>query len=382
MRNRFWKIAAGCVAAVAGMASAAYPQAAAPAAPTGSVVVASPTYTSIQMEITINRPATEVWKRIGKYCDVSEWLQIPAGCKITSGTDGEFGAVRTDRCRQSQTCPKITTTVTDTEYWQAFMALNTTDAAGERDLPIPSEVRLYLFAGTQHGGGDQLRQPPFVQPKPPLACQLPVNSNSFFPAKRALLVALRDWVVSGKEPPASTYPTIARKSLVPLAQIKLPYVPATEFSPAGVAAQRFHLDRGPEFREIDITGVMAEPPRIGAPYPVLLPQVDADGNPIDGLRNTAVEVPLGTYTGWNVRKAGFSEGNSCDLIGAFISFFRTKAERVAAGDPRPSLEERYPTHEAYVEKVRAAAKKLVSDRFLLPLDADLIVSQAEAASIP
>jgi Polyketide cyclase / dehydrase and lipid transport len=83
------------VVAVAGIASTAYPQAVAPAAPTGSVVVASPTYTSIQMEITINRPAAEVWKRIGKYCDVSEWLQIPAGCKITSGTDGEFGAVRT-----------------------------------------------------------------------------------------------------------------------------------------------------------------------------------------------------------------------------------------------------------------------------------------------
>jgi hypothetical protein len=95
MRNQFGKIAIGCVLAVAGMASAAYPQAPAPAAPHGSVVVASPTYTSIPMEITVNRSAAEVWKRIGKYCDVSEWLQIPAGCKITSGTDGEFGAVRT-----------------------------------------------------------------------------------------------------------------------------------------------------------------------------------------------------------------------------------------------------------------------------------------------
>ena len=93
MRNQFGKIAISCVLAVAGMASAAYPQAAAP--PNGSVVVASPTYTSIPLEITVNRSAAEVWKRIGKYCDVSEWLQIPAGCKITSGTDGEFGAVRT-----------------------------------------------------------------------------------------------------------------------------------------------------------------------------------------------------------------------------------------------------------------------------------------------
>src|ERR1700686_782874 len=91
MRNQFGKIAIGCVLAVAGMPSAAYPQGPAPAAPNGSVVVASP----IAMENTVNRSAPELWKRIGKYCDVSEWLQIPAGCKITSGTDGEFGAVRT-----------------------------------------------------------------------------------------------------------------------------------------------------------------------------------------------------------------------------------------------------------------------------------------------
>ena len=240
-----------------------------------------------------------------------------------------------ERCRKSQTCPKITATYTDTEYWQAMMALNTSDTAGAKDLAIPPEVRLYFFAGTQHNASDPLKQPPFVQPKPPLACQLPVNSNSFFPAQRALLVALRDWIVSGKEPPASAYPTIARKTLVPLAQVKFPLCRRHEFSTRGVAAQRLHLDRGPGFREADIAGVMAEPPRAGTAYPLLLPQVDADGNHIDGLRNTAVQVPLGTYTGWNVRKAGFSEGDSCDLIGAFIPFFRTKAERLAAGDPRP-----------------------------------------------
>src|SRR6266478_6313974 len=95
MHNRFGSVATGCVLAIAAMASFAFAQTPAPAAPTGSVVVASPTYTSIPMEIAVNRPAAEVWKRIGKYCDVSEWLQIPAGCKIISGTDGEFGAVRT-----------------------------------------------------------------------------------------------------------------------------------------------------------------------------------------------------------------------------------------------------------------------------------------------
>jgi hypothetical protein len=89
MRNQFGNIAIGFVLAVAGMPSAAYPQAPPPAAPKSSVVVASPTYTTIAMEIKVNRSAVQVWKRIGNYCDVSDWLQIPAGCKITSGTDGE-----------------------------------------------------------------------------------------------------------------------------------------------------------------------------------------------------------------------------------------------------------------------------------------------------
>ncbi|MEA2986489.1 MAG: hypothetical protein QOD94_2743 [Alphaproteobacteria bacterium] len=288
-----------------------------------------------------------------------------------------------ERCRKSQTCPKITATFTDSEYWQSLMSLNTTDAGGEKDVTIPQEVRLYFLAGTQHSGGDQLKQVPSVQLKPPATCQLPANTNSFFPAQRALLVALRDWVVSGKEPPASAYPTIAGKSLVSVKHIKFPYVPASgKFSTQGVAAHRVHLDRGPDFREADISGVMAEPPRAGAAYPLLLPQVDADGNHTDGLRNTAVQVPLGTYAGWNVRKAGFGEGDSCDLLGSFIPFFRTKAERLAAEDPRPSIEERYPTRDVYVEKVSAAAARLIADRFLLPQDAELIVSQAKAAAIP
>ena len=85
MRNHFAKVAMGCLLVV-GTASAATAQA--PAAPKGSVVVASPTYTSILMEVDVNRPAADVWKRVGKYCDVAEWLQVPAGCKIVSGKDG------------------------------------------------------------------------------------------------------------------------------------------------------------------------------------------------------------------------------------------------------------------------------------------------------
>jgi hypothetical protein len=287
-----------------------------------------------------------------------------------------------DRCRRSDTCPKITATVTDTEYWQAMMALNTTDAKGQHDLAIPPEVRIYFFAGTQHGGGDPLAQPPSVAPKLPANCQLPNNTNPFIPAQRALLVALRNWVVEGAEPPPSRFPLLQDGGLVPLDAIKIPYVPAQHFTLAGMATIRRHLDRGPGFDETDASGVMTEPPVQGATYAALMPAVDADGNDIAGLRDTSMEVPLGTYSGWNVRKAGFSEGDSCDLTGAFIPFFRTKAERLAAGDTRPSLEERYLTHGTYVGKVTAAANRLVDERFLLRADADLIINQAKEAAIP
>jgi hypothetical protein len=127
---------------------------------------------------------------------------------------------------------------------------------------------------------------------------------------------------------------------------------------------------------------MDEPPIAGHAYAALAPKVDADGNDIDGLRNTNMRAPLGTYSGWNIRKAGFSEGDSCDLTGAFIPFFDTKAQRNAAGDPRPSLQERYPTHADYVAKVTAAANQLVKQRLLLQQDSDMIISQANAAAVP
>ena len=294
---------------------------------------------------------------------------------------GVFGG-QLERCRQTHTCPKITHTNTDTEWWQADMSLNTTDSFGRRDVSIPHEVRIYQLSGTQHGGGNPLQQPPSVLPTFPNACQLRSNSNPFLHAQRALLVALRDWVVDGTAPPESLYSSIGRGSLVKQSEIKIPYVPASNFTVPGVTNQKVYLDRGRRFDVDDVSGIMAEPPIPGALYAVLLPQVDADGNPIDGLRNTNVQVPLGTYTGWNIRKAGFSEGDSCDLTGGFIPFFKNRTERDAAGDPRLSLEERYPTHDDYVAKVTAAANDLVSKRLLLQEDADSIIAAANAADVP
>src|SRR5262245_10354193 len=94
MRNRFGQVATGCALAIsclAGPARAQPPAGGAPAAP-ASNVVANPTYTSILLEISVNRSAADVWKRIGKYCDIGEWLRIP--CTITGGKDGEVGAIR------------------------------------------------------------------------------------------------------------------------------------------------------------------------------------------------------------------------------------------------------------------------------------------------
>lgn len=287
-----------------------------------------------------------------------------------------------DRCRKTHSCPKIFHTNTDTEYWQALMALNTTDSEGGRDLRIPRNVRVYLFSGTRHGGGNVLAQPPAVPGTPPANCQLRTNSNPFIHGQRALLVALRDWIVNGIEPPPSLYPMLKDGTLAPLSDIHYPYVPAVNFTLAGITTQKFYLDRGPKFNVEDISGVMREPPIRRGAYSVRQPQVDADGNTIAGLPSTHMLVPLGTYLGWNVRKAGFSEGDSCDLNGGWVPFFRTLAERQAANDPRPSLQERYPTHADYVAKVTAAAASLVARRLLLPEDATFLINQANAAAVP
>ena len=297
--------------------------------------------------------------------------------RISGVTAGQL-----DRCRKSRSCPKIFHTNTDTEYWQALMALNHTDSDSRHDLKIPKNVRIYLFSGTRHGGGDATAQLPAVLPSPPVNCQLRTNNNPFIHGQRALLVALRDWIVHGTEPPPSLYPTLASGTLVPLSEFHYPYVPAVNFTLEGITTQKFHLDRGPQFNVEDIAGVMREPPVKRGGYSVRQPQVDADGNTIAGVPNTNMLVPLATYLGWNVRKAGFSEGDSCDLNGGIIPFFRTLAERQAANDPRPSLEERYPTHANYVAKITAAANSLVSRRLLLPEDAAFLINQANAAAVP
>ena len=124
------------------------------------------------------------------------------------------------------------------------------------------------------------------------------------------------------------------------------------------------------------------PPRIIKAIPQLMPRIDTDGNELDGIRSPLITAPLGTYVGWNVFADGFEKGRFCNNIGGYIPFAATKAERLAKGDPRPSLEERYPSHAAYVATVKAQADKLVAQRYMLPADAARIVTEAEAAKVP
>ena len=114
---------------------------------------------------------------------------------------------------------------------------------------------------------------------------------------------------------------------------------------------------------------------------MLVPRTDADGNEVGGIPSVLQQAPLGSYLGWNVTASGYSKGRACGFAGGFIPFAKTAQQRLASGDPRPSLEERYGTHESYVEKIREAAERLVHERFLLQEDADRLIREAEASSV-
>ena len=121
------------------------------------------------------------------------------------------------------------------------------------------------------------------------------------------------------------------------------------------------------------------PPAIAGSIPALVPQVDADGNEIAGARSINMAVPLGTYLSWNSYAQGPYAGQICPFNGSFIPFARTRAERIAASDPRPSIAERYPTKRAYVEAVRDAVVRAIGDRLLLDEDGVALLRQADDA---
>jgi hypothetical protein len=283
------------------------------------------------------------------------------------------------RCLATGTCPKIFHVVSAHELWDGRDSLNRTDPLGRRDLEEPPVLRTYVLASAQHAPAER---PSSGRPPSAGDCQYPRNPNPQRESMRALVVALTRWVNEGVEPPPSEAPRIRDGTLVPADRVRFPRIPGVRF--LALANGLSVLDFGPLFRGEDESGaITVEPPRVvgSRGYTVLVPQVDADGNDLAGIRSTAVQAPVATYTGWNAGRAGLWQDQLCSLQGSFIPFARTRAERLAAGDPRPSLAERYGTHAGYVAAVRAAAARLAAQRFLLPDDAARLVGEAEASDV-
>jgi hypothetical protein len=284
------------------------------------------------------------------------------------------------RCRASDTCPKIIETFGSAEFYSLRVSPNLVGTRADKDIPLPANVRRYYSPSTRHGGG----QGGFAHEIPvDPCCVLATNPNPSSDTNRALMKALVEWVVSDTAPPPSRYPTLGHGDLSAPghASIGFPVIPNQPL-PDGVFLPFYDYDFGPAFKSADVSGVMAlQPPVIRQTLPSLVPKVDADGNEIAGVRSVLLEVPLGTYTGWNPIANGFFKGRIQALGGGYIPFAKTKVQRLASGDPRLSLEERYGTHEAYVAKVREAAKRQVAERFLLQDDADRLIEQAEKSSV-
>jgi len=279
------------------------------------------------------------------------------------------------RCLASQTCPKVFETFGASEFWGLRMSPGLVGTMAAADIPLPGNVRRYYFPGTTHGGG----RGGFERNAASVGrCELPDNPNPQSDTMRALLEDLIEWVVKGVAPPPSRYPRLDAGQLVRPERraMGFPSVPGRPL-PDHMLNPILDYDFGPEFRYVDLSGVMSvQPPAIKQTIPCLVPRVDADGNEIGGVPSVLHQAPLGTYLGWNVTAAGFYKGRSCGYQGGYVPFAATRAERISSGDPRPSLEERYPTREAYVQAVRAAAEQAVRERFLLREDADRLVEEA------
>ena len=254
--------------------------------------------------------------------------------------------------------PLFIQTNTSTEYWQKGASLLHTDPLGERDLQLPPNARVYLIAGTQHGGHVGLVS------KPNKKAANPNNPHNPMPILRALLAALDEWVVNGRSPPESRVPTLAAQTLVPPEATSFPAL-------SGVGIAR-------EVNQFGPPGDWVHPEPASRFYRPLVCKVDADGNEIAGVRTPDIAVPLGTHTGWNLYKAPFPDAELADRMGSFIAFAATRAEREKTGDPRSSLAERYRDRADYVATVQQAAAALVADRLLLPDDAARYVERAKS----
>ncbi len=263
--------------------------------------------------------------------------------------------------------PKIFYMNSEYEYYGRAASLIHISLDGKSDAPLAPDTRIYMFSGGQHG--------PAAFPPARRGTQNLPNPNPYTLTFRALFLAMDAWVKEGKEPPPSSYPTIASKQLVPLEEVQFPKIPGITF-PALIHLA-YPSNYGPDFRTKGIA--TQEPPEIGKPYPMLVPQVDRDGNDIGGIRMPEIQVPLATYTGWNLRAPAIGAPNQlATQIGSMIPFPRTRSERAASHDPRLSIEERYSNKQEYLGKFEAAAKLLAQQGYLLPADITQLLHRGAA----
>jgi hypothetical protein len=264
-----------------------------------------------------------------------------------------------------QFVPRIFYTNSANEYWRGSAALTHVTLDGRRDLAPIGTTRIYFFAGTQHG--------PSAFPPRVGEGRLAGNPNAYSWFMRSLLLSLDAWVAHNVAPPASVYPTLAASTLVPRSQLKFPKIPGVDVPRAPSGPRR--LEFGQSFAASGIATI--EPPRVGEPFPVLLPQVDADGNDLAGLRSPELAVPLATYMGWQLYKPELGRDDELvSLQGSFMPFPLDAAERMRTGDPRRAILERYGDRSGYLALVEQVTKLLIADGYLRAEDVPPIVAQA------
>jgi hypothetical protein len=302
------------------------------------------------------------------------FANVPTFDPISNTSDWRY-----KKCEQTNTCPLATEFYSANEFWVKAGSLMSTDPTGKFDLPDHPLTRLYLLSSKQHGGAGD--------PTSKGVCQQFQNPLDSAPVQRALWTALDEWSTRGTEPPDSQVPKLRDRTLVPplpQSSVGFPSIPGVTYT--GLKTTRYRFNLGPNFYQTFIPTI--NPPVITPPYednpangkiyPSFVPKTDSDGNDIAGIRLPELLVPLATYTGWGLR-SGVWANDGCEATGQFIPFAATAAARTAAGDPRPSVQERYASYDVYRNMVVLAVDKLVRDRLLICDDTQDIVTRLLAA---
>ena len=304
------------------------------------------------------------------------FANVPTFDPISNTSDWRY-----KRCEQTNTCPLAMEFYSANEYWVKAGSLMSTDPTGTEDLPDHPMTRLYLLSSKQHGGAGN--------PTSRGACQQFLNPLDSAAVQRALWIDLDEWSTRGVRPPNSQVPKLRDGTLVPplpQSAVGFPSIPGVTYT--GLKTTRYRLNYGPDFYQTFIPTI--NPPVITPPYednpangpiyPSYVPKTDSDGNDIAGIRLPELVVPLATYTGWALRSGAWAN-DGCEASGQYIPFAATMAARVAAGDPRPSVQERYPSWGLYRQQVIKAVDDLVRNRFLICDDTQDIVNRLLQAGL-